>query len=127
MKFGVSVNQPDEEDVYDWHGAQLNPDIRQHLTVNHVVRIQVNYPENLGEAIYVQINEVVEDDLIATVLDTYRHFLEDEIIYVENGDIIRFSRACVMEVPIDWNPDLKAVARFTGLGRSVTGMLPKSD
>ncbi|MBU7584842.1 MAG: hypothetical protein KAF91_18350 [Nostoc sp. TH1S01] len=47
-------------------------------------------------------------------------------IYVENGETVRFPRACVIEVPLAWNNDLQAVAEKTGMGRTITGVLPSS-
>lgn len=107
-----------------WSGQQLHPDIRNYLTVNHIVRIQVTYPEQRGEAIYIEITAVLENDLIGVVLDTYRHCFEGEVIYIEQGEILRFPRACVTEVPLCWNEDLKPLAQLTGLGRTIMGMLP---
>ena len=123
MNPNISFYLPLEQDIYDWNGDQLHPDIRKQLTVNHIVRIQVIYPEQLGEAVYVQITKVMDDDLEGVVLDTYRQFFEGEIIYLENGEVLRFPRACVIEVPIDWNESLKPLAQYTGLARSITGML----
>lgn len=126
MKLGVTFNQPEVQDLYDWGGEQLHPDLRQCLTVGHIVRVQVNYPMDCWEAIYVEITGVEGPDLIGIVLDTDRQFFEGEIIYVENGETVRFLRTCVMEVPLSWNPDLQSVAAKTGLGRTITGVLPTS-
>lgn len=109
--------------MYDWDGVQLKPAIRYHLAVNHVVRVQVNYPHGLGEAVYVQITGVEGDDLVGVVQDTNRLFFDGEIIYVPNGKVMRFPRACVVEVPLAWNPDLQALAEKTGFGRNLTGMM----
>lgn len=126
MKEGVTFHIPLEEDIYDWGGEQLYPEIRSHLAVGDTVRIQVAYgTEGLGEAIYVEITDVVGSDLIGSVLPTYRQFFEGETIYIENGETIRFPRACVMEIPIGWNQNeaLRLAAKQTGLGRTITGMM----
>lgn len=128
MKDGVTFYIPLESDIYDWGGEQLYPEIRTHLNIGDTVRIQAVYgTEGLGEAIYVEITDVDGSDLIGTVLDTYRQFFEGEVIYIENGESIRFPRACVMEIPIGWNQNeaLRLSAKPTGLGRAVTGMLRK--
>lgn len=51
-------------------------------------------------------------DLVGIVQDTYRHFLDGEIIYVENYESIRFPRASIIEVPLTWddNENLKDIA-----------------
>lgn len=120
----ITFNQPDEVDVYDWDGSQLKPAIRQYLTMGHIVRIQVNYPEQLWETIYLKIIGDEGHDLIGVVQDTYRNFFEGEILYIENGETLRFPRACVCEVPLSWNPDLQTVAEKTGWGRTISGGQP---
>ncbi len=32
MKSGATFHQPQEEDIYDWNGEQLKPEVRQHRT-----------------------------------------------------------------------------------------------
>jgi hypothetical protein len=126
MEDGIFVYQPAEEDIYDWSGNQLIPEARSYITVNNIVRIQVNYG-NSGccEAIYVQVTAIDENDIFtATVLDTYRTMVEETD--VQNGDILYFSRDCVMEIPYTWedNENLVIVESMkTGNGRRVTGIL----
>lgn len=102
----ITFQLPEDHRVFDWDGTPLDPAIRSRLAVNHVVRIQVNYPDGLWEAIYVEILATEGENLWGKVLDTYRQFFEGETIYVNNGEVLRFPRACVLEVPLGWNPDL---------------------
>jgi hypothetical protein len=100
------------ENVYDWYGTLLNPEIRNAITVNNIVRICVKHSDGYSEAIYVQVTSVEGLDLVGIVQDTYRHFLDGEIIYVENYESIRFPRASIIEVPLTWdeNENLKDIA-----------------
>jgi hypothetical protein len=77
--------------------------------VNNIVRVSVKHNSGYSEGIYVQITAVDGSDLIGIVQDTYRQFFEGETIYVENGESIRFSRASIIEVPLNWdgNENLK--------------------
>jgi hypothetical protein len=126
MEDGIFVYQPAEEDIYDWSGNQLAPESRSYITVNNIVRIQVN-DRNSGycEAIYVQVTAIDENYIFtATVLDTYRTMVEETD--VQNGDILYFPRACVIEIPHTWeeNENLVIVESMkTGNGREVTGIL----
>ncbi len=125
MKDGVTFHIPPEEDIYDWGGEQLYPEIRSHLAIGDTVRVQVVYgTEGISEAVYVEITDVAGSDLIGTVLDTYRQFLKNEIVYIDNGETIRFPRASVMEIPIGWNQNeaLRLAAEQTGIRRVPTGM-----
>lgn len=89
--------------VCDWNGQLLNPDIRSAITVNNVVRVSVKHGSGYSEGIYIQVTAVSGSDLVGIVQDTYRHFFEGEIIYVENGELIRFPRASIIEVPLGWD------------------------
>jgi hypothetical protein len=122
----IFVYQPAEEHIYDWWGNQLIPEARSYITVNNIVRIQVNYGNSgFCEAVYVQITAIDENDIFtATVLDTYRTIIEETD--VQNGDILYFSRACVMEIPYTWedNENLVIVESMkTGYRREITGIL----
>ena len=127
MKKNVSVYQPSKEHIYDWCGNQLFPEARDYITVNNIVRIQISYGKMGGEAIYVEIISIDENDIFtAIVLDTYRQFFEGEIIYVENGEIIHFSRNCVIEIPHIWegNENLIFTKNMTTeLCRQITGYI----
>ncbi|MBO3461063.1 hypothetical protein G7B40_023160 [Aetokthonos hydrillicola Thurmond2011] len=101
MKDGVFFTH--QADVYDWYGKLLNPEIRNAITVNNIVRISVNHGSVYSEGIYVQVTAVDGLDLVGIVQDTYRHFLEGEIIYVENGESICFPRDSIIEVPLHWD------------------------
>lgn len=101
MKEGVFFHHQD--DVYDWNGTQLKPEIRDAIATCNIVRVVVKHDSGYAEAIYVQITAVEASDLVGTVLDTYRQFFEGEIIYVENDESIRFPRICVIEVPLTWD------------------------
>ncbi|QLE54012.1 hypothetical protein FD724_40100 (plasmid) [Nostoc sp. C057] len=101
MKDGVFFHH--QEDVYDWEGKPLNPEIRSAITVNNIVRVSVKHSSGYSEGIYVQITTVDGSDLVGIVQDTYRQFFEGETIYVENGESICFSRASIIEVPLNWD------------------------
>ncbi|AFZ03970.1 hypothetical protein [Calothrix sp. PCC 6303] len=126
MSDGIFVYQPEEKDIYDWSGNQLLPEARSYITVNNIVRIQVK-EENpyYCEALYVEVTAIDENDIFtATVLDTYRTIIEKRD--VQNGDILHFPRACVMEIPHTWqgNENLVIVENMvTGNEREVTGIL----
>jgi hypothetical protein len=130
VKHGVTVTRPEYDDLYDWSGHQLKPELRQALTAGNIARIQLQHLESgYSEAVYVQITSANETELTGIVLDTYRHFFEGEMIYVENGATLSFARACVLEIPLEWNANagLKPLAQLTGFGRTVTGILPTSQ
>ena len=101
MKDGVFFHH--QEDVYDWGGQLLNPEIRSAIAVNNIVRVVVQHNSGYSEAIYVQITGVEGLYLVGIVQDTYRQFFEGETIYVENGELVRFPRASIIEVPLGWN------------------------
>ncbi|BAZ14073.1 hypothetical protein NIES4071_59130 [Calothrix sp. NIES-4071] len=82
------------DSLCDWHGQLLNPLIRDAITVNNIVRVSVKHNSGYSEGIYIQVTAVDGSDLVGIVQDTYRHFFEGEIIYVENGELIRFPRFC---------------------------------
>ncbi|AKG22453.1 hypothetical protein [Calothrix sp. 336/3] len=125
MENEIFVYQPGEQHIYDWSGNQLAPEARSYITVNNIVRIQVN-DRNLDywEAVYVQITAIDENDILtATVLDTYRTMVQETD--VQDGEILHFPRACVMEIPHTWenNENLVIVENMkTGYGREVTGV-----
>lgn len=130
IKPGVTINQPENSDLYDWSGHQLKPELRQALTAGHIGRIQLQHlASGNSEAVYVQIVSATETELTGVVLDTYRLFFEGESIYVENGATLSFARECVMEIPLEWddNETLRPLAQLTGLGRTITGILPTSQ
>jgi hypothetical protein len=85
-------------DICDWGGQLLNPEIKDAISVNNIVRVCVKHSSGYAEAIYVQVTAVDGSDLVGIVQDTYRQFFEnEEIIYVQNGESIRFPRASVIE------------------------------
>lgn len=130
VKPGVTVTRPEDADLYDWSGHQLKPELRQVLTAGHIGRIQVQHLESgYSEAVYVQMTSAGETELTGIVLDSYRLFLEGEVIYVENGATLSFARVCVQEIPLEWaeNESLRSLAQFTGFGRTITGILPTSQ
>ncbi len=131
MKDGIVIFSPKEEDVYDWSGRQLSPETRGHIRAGNFVRVQLNDEVNDAiEAVYVEITEVDEQDLLhGIVRDTYRtdNASENGGVRVENGETISFARRCVIEIPHLWEGnenlrDLVEQAR-TGPARSITGIL----
>ena len=91
------------ESVCDWNGKLLNSAIRDAITINNIVRVCIKHDSGYFEGIYIQVTAVEDSDLIGIVQDTYRQFFEGEIIYVDNGELIRFPRASIIEVPLSWD------------------------
>ncbi|TKT79053.1 hypothetical protein [Aquamicrobium sp. LC103] len=134
MKEGIVVFSPEEEDVYDWSGRQILPEIRRHIRAGNCVRIQVQDEANdYVEAVYVDITEVDEQDILhGIVQDIHRSEMPDgiETFRVENGETISFARRSVIEIPHDWeeNENLRDLVEqaLTGPARSMTGILDNS-
>lgn len=118
-----------DDGLSDWSGWLLDPAILQALSPGHVVRIQIQQFEDYSKgwivSPYARITGVDGDELTGVIDDPYRSSDEPE---VSNGDIVRFRRRSVIEIPTDWegNEDLEAIAVRTGEGR-MTGLLPPTD
>jgi hypothetical protein len=125
MDDGYQVFRPRSEDVYDWAGRQLDPDIRRLIGVGNVVRVQVSATRDLQpewvDTPYVRVTSQAGDHLTGVVDDPYR----SDYSPMSNGQVIEFDRADVMEIPLDWpeNEALAPKATYTGSGREITGML----
>jgi hypothetical protein len=121
----ISIKIPESEDIYDWHGHQLKPEVRKDVGMDNIVRIQFAHANGYAEAIYVKIIAVDGEFLKGRVLDLYR--TQEE--YVRNGEIVSFLRDMIMEIPLEGmfqeNKNLKhIVEKRTGKKRGITGVLP---
>ena len=83
------------DELTNWQGIVLRPEVRKIVTVKHVVRIVIQHPSGYSEAIYIKITEEDGNKLKGVVLDTYRHG-ED---HVKNGEVVTFTRANITEIP----------------------------
>ncbi|MFD7022918.1 hypothetical protein [Promicromonospora sukumoe] len=125
MNAGYQLFRPRSEDVYDWAGGQLHPEIRQLVAVGNVVRVQVseNGDPSTGwsDTPYLRVTEQDGDRLTGIVDDPYR----SQYSALENGTVIEFDRADVTEIPLDWpeNEALAPRATHTGRGREITGYI----
>ncbi|GAA2239821.1 hypothetical protein GCM10010413_46910 [Promicromonospora sukumoe] len=125
MNGGYQLFRPRSEDVYDWSGGQLHPEIRQLVTVGNVVRVQVseNGSAETGwsDTPYLRVTLQDGDRLTGVVDDPYR----SQYSALDNGTVIEFDRADVTEIPLDWteNEALAPSATHTGRGREITGYI----
>lgn len=119
----MKIFRPRAEDIFDWGGRQLEPQIRSRITVGNIVRVQAEQDPQLGwvETPYLRVADVDGDALTGVVDDPYRG-ADHELL---NGDTISFERLDVMEIPTDWdgNEGLLPHVEYTGLVRDITGML----
>ncbi|MGW2094563.1 hypothetical protein [Promicromonospora sukumoe] len=125
MNGGYQVFRPRPEDVFDWSGGQLDPEVRRHVAVGNVVRVQVseNGDASTGwsDTPYVRVTEQDGDRLTGVVDDPYR----SQYSALDNGTVIEFDRADFTEIPLDW-PENEALApstTHTGRGREITGYI----
>ncbi|MFD6448572.1 hypothetical protein ACFWEJ_25955 [Promicromonospora sp. NPDC060204] len=125
MNGDYQVFRPRSEDIYDWSGGQLHPEIRQHVGVGNVVRVQVseNGSADTGwsDTPYVLVTGQGGDRLTGIVDDPYR----SQYSALDNGTVIEFDRADCTEIPLDWpeNEALAPRATHTGQGREITGYI----
>ncbi len=122
MLEGTTFFIPKTEDVYDWNGNQLTPEIRECVNVGNIIRIQVCHP-SVDEAIYIEIIESNLEMLKGIVLDTYRTDIGPKA--VEDGELIEFPRVCIIEVPFGWdeNSNLIDKAVYTNKNKGITGII----
>lgn len=133
------VFQPRPEEINDWSGHQLDPEIRRSIGPGNIVRIQIQATSPDGapaapsdpvdawhsDTPYLKIVEVDGDRLTGEVDDPYR----SDYSWMKNGRIIEFDRSAVTEIPLQWdgNEKLAEQAELTGLARQITGAIDPDD
>ncbi len=125
MDGGYQVFRPRPEDICDWAGGQLHPEVRHHVAVGNVVRVQLSEGGSPGagwsDTPYLRVTEQDGDRLTGVGDDPHR----SQYSALDNGTVIEFDRADVTEIPLDW-PDNEALAPkaiHTGRGRQTTGYI----
>jgi hypothetical protein len=127
----------------DWNGRILDKSIINLLELDNIVRIQfrVKYGEiTINTLYYVKILSIKDDKYYGIIQDYYLmnyNYKESEMIYdrsiddimgypISPGIVVKFNKNSIMEVPIDWNDNLKNLKNIYpkgDVGRGCTGFI----
>lgn len=116
----MSIQRYPASVITDWGGQLMHPKIRNEIKVGNIVRIPVD-----SNTMYFRITAQCKkkDWFVGVCEDPYYGDPDFNIMPCKNGDIRRFSKYHVMELPLEWsgNKGLKNKVQYRMKSRVMTG------